>query len=510
MAANLASTQTVGLLCNAFGDPYSLSTLRSAIGALTRAGLQSVVFCGGYPQAPMFRGEDGEVAIPKVADGLIVLSSTLRSANVNLERLASSVDGPVVSLGDRVAGAANIGVDDEAAVFQSVAHLVKRHTCKRIAYIAGPEDSVEGERRLSAYRLALTHLGLPCDQELVVRGNFEASSGRDAVLRLLGQGSFDAVVAANDLMAIGAIEGLAAAGIAVPATVKVVGFDGIEESPFACGGLTTVRQPVLEQGVEAVNSMLSLLAGGLLEEAPKLISASLLIRHTCGCGSHAERWRVPSPPPASSFDSYEEMALIDDALRETIRRQLATKRLQRELARLAGQLLGARDHRELASVLTEVVRLFELRRFALCSYSSEPGFARVLLESRGRDVIFLPQVEPQPVSHLLQAQLSRSDGSSSVFIEPLELADEHFGFLVIEGDLSFGVVQLELRSLISAALSRLGMLGEIRRIYSEHRKLRKPLRFRTVRPGGPRPAPDDASEAPTAQRRLPDSGATGE
>jgi DNA-binding LacI/PurR family transcriptional regulator len=229
------------------GDPYSLSTLRSAIGSLGRAGIQSVAFCGGYPQAPMFHGPDGEVAVPQVADGLIVLSATLRSANVNLDRLVSRMAGPVVSLGDKIMGAANIAVNDEAAVFQSIAHLVKRHACKRIAYIAGPEESVDGERRHSAYRLALAHFGLPCDPELVARGNFEASSGREAVMRLLTNGSFDALVAANDLMAIGAIEALSAAGVAVPETVKVVGFDGIEEAPFACGGLTTVRQPVASQ-----------------------------------------------------------------------------------------------------------------------------------------------------------------------------------------------------------------------------------------------------------------------
>ncbi|MEP7049084.1 MAG: substrate-binding domain-containing protein [Pseudomonadota bacterium] len=451
----------------------------------------------------MFRGEDGEVTVPQVADGLIVLSSTLRSSDVNLSRLVSRAEGPVLSIGDRIAGAANIGVNDEAAVFQSVAHLVKRHGCRRVAYIAGPEESVDSERRRSAYRIALAHFGLPCDLELVARGNFEASSGREAVMQLLTNGSFDAIVAANDLMAIGAIEGLSAAGIAVPESVKVVGFDGIEESPFACGGLTTVRQPVIEQGVAAADLMRSLLAGEEVEETPTLISASLLIRHTCGCGSHAERWRAPPSGVAPGVDSYEELALIDDALRETIRKQLAMKRLQRELARVAGRLLGVNDYRELASVLTCVVRLFDVRRFALCTYATEPRLARVVLESSGRDVLFYPQAEPQPLAQLLQCKLSRHDRLTSLFIEPLELADEHFGFLVIEGDLSFGAVQLELRSLIAAALSRLGMLGEIRRIYSRHRELKPAQPAQAVRPGAlTEPA---AAATPSASRSSRDS-----
>jgi hypothetical protein len=251
--------------------------------------------------------------------------------------------------------------------------------------------------------------------------------------------------------------------------------------------------------------MRSLLAGEEVEDTPTLISASLLIRHTCGCGTHADRFRTTPNGAALKADSYEELALIDDALRETIRKQLAAKRVQRELGSVAGRLLGVRDYRELARVLTEVMRLFDVRRFALCTYAAEPRLARVILESSGRDVIFCPQAEPHAVTQLLQSQLSRRDRLTSVFIEPLELADEQLGFLVIEGDLSFALVQLELRSLIAAALSRLGMLGEIRRIYSEQRKARPPT-LQAVRPALPAaressPATPRQSQESNAPRR---------
>jgi LacI family transcriptional regulator len=472
-----ARTQTVGLLCDAFGDPYSLSTLRGAIDALTRAGFHALSFCGGYPRAPMFHPGEGLVRIPEVVDGLIVLSATLRSPEVEFGKLALGVTGPVVSIGDLVPGIANIGVNDEAAVFQSVAHLVKRHECRRIAYIAGPEGSVDGERRLAAYELALQHFDLPRDAALVARGNFEASSGREAAMRLRASaGRFDAIVAANDLMAIGAVEALHSAGISVPETIKVIGFDGIEESPFACGGLTTVRQPVVEQGVAAADLVRRLLAGEAAEPSPTLISAALLIRHTCGCGSNAEKWRIQAAVPASSPVAGEELALLDDAFRETIRKQLATKRMQRELARMAALLLGARDYQELASVMTDIVRLFDMPRFLLCTYASDPRLARIVLESRGsRDVLSRPQAEALPVGQLLRTALSKCECPTSLFIEPLEIADEHFGFLVIEGDLKYGVVQLELRYLLAAALSRIAMMGEIRRIYLAQRQRERSL-----------------------------------
>ena len=468
-------TQAIGLLCDAFGDPYSLSTLRGAIERLIRAGFHAVSFCGGFPQAPLFSGPSGALRIPGLVDGLIMLSATLRSPESELCKLAESVAGPVVSVGDHLPGFANVGVNDEAAVFQSVAHLVKRHDCQRIAYIAGPESSVDGERRLAAYRLALEHFGLRPDTSLLARGNFEASSGREAAMRLCASGSrrFDAIVAANDLMAIGAIEALSAAGIGVPERVKVVGFDGIDESPFACGGLTTVGQPVTEQGATAAELLLRLLAGETVELSPTLISAALLIRHTCGCGSAADVLRTQAASSPSAQVPRAELALLDGAFRETIRRQLATKRLQRELARLAALLLGVRDYRELAVGLTDVVRLFDMRRFVLCTYATDPRLARVLLESSGRDVVYRPQAEALPVELVLRAVLAKRDKPTSLFLEPLEIADEHFGFLIVEGDLSYGVAQLELRYLVAAALSRITMMGELRRLYSAGRRIEK-------------------------------------
>jgi DNA-binding LacI/PurR family transcriptional regulator len=486
------------LLCDAFGDPYSLSILRGATDRLLRAGFHVVSFSGGFPQAPLFAGPGGVPRIPEVVEGLIMLSATLRSPDLELGALAASVAGPVVSVGDHLPGFANVGVNDEAAVFQSVAHLVKRHDCQRIAYIAGPEGSVDGERRLAAYRLALEHFGLQPDPDLLVRGNFEASSGREAAMRLYANGSarFDAIVAANDLMAIGAIEALSAAGIGVPETVKVVGFDGIDESPFACGGLTTVGQPVTEQGAAAADLLMRLLAGESVELSPTLISAALLIRHTCGCGSTGHTWRTQAANSPSAQVPRSELALLDGAFRETIRRQLATKRLQRELARLAGLLLGVRDYRELAGGLTDVVRLFDIRRFVLCTYAADPRLARVLLESSGRDVVFRPQAEALPLELVLRAVLAKRANPTSLFIEPLEIADEHFGFLIVEGDLSYGVAQLELRYLVAAALSRIAMMGEMRRLYSAGRRIEKaPPGARDSEPTRERPSAS-ASAAP--------------
>ena len=101
------------------------------------------------------------------------------------------------------------------------------------------------------------------DESLVIRGDFRFSAGQDAVAKLFDHGArCDAIVAANDWMALGALEALRARGIRVPEDVAVVGFDDIDEARFATPPLTTVRQAPRQLGIEAVRLVLDGLRGG--------------------------------------------------------------------------------------------------------------------------------------------------------------------------------------------------------------------------------------------------------
>jgi len=411
--------------------------LQSATQKLNQAGYHAVSFCGGFPKAPIYLSSEGVPAVPPMVDSLILLSATLRSIDVDLQQLAAKNPGLVVSIGVNLPGVPNIGANDEAGVFQAIAHLVKRHECKRIAYIAGPEGSADAGRRLAAYRLALEQFGLAYDPTLVARGDYEAHSGREAVLRLRQHGSrsFDAVVAANDLMAIGAIDGLRAAGLRVPRSVKVVGFDDMDEAEFVSPSLTTVRQPIVEQGAFAAELVLRHLVGETIEATHTLISTPLVVRASCGCGVDDKPPPRPSAPPSEYTEDHE---LVEDALRAVIRRQLAGRRVHRELSRMAERVMSSRDYPELASVMTDVMRVLNAERFLLCTYAANQRFARVTLESSGRDVVFRNQAEAFPVTQLLPNAFLKSGRPTRLFIEPLQVADEHFGYLVLEGNLRTG------------------------------------------------------------------------
>lgn len=191
-------------------------------------------------------------------DGVLVVSQ--HEGDLPLTRLGLSV--PIVFAGRPAVDFGEHGhfvdVDNRAAAATGVRHLVEQGRT-RIATIAGAQDLAAGRDRLAGWQDVLTDAGLACD--LVEVGDFTPESGTVAMERLLDGPEFDAVFAANDQMAFGAISALARAGRSVPDDVAVVGFDDDQFSRAARPTITTVHQPAREMGVVMAAHLLALLSG---------------------------------------------------------------------------------------------------------------------------------------------------------------------------------------------------------------------------------------------------------
>jgi DNA-binding LacI/PurR family transcriptional regulator len=149
-----------------------------------------------------------------------------------------------------------VDADNEGGALRAVRHLAERGR-RTIATIAGPRDMTVAADRLRGYQRAMVESGA---RELIGRGEFTATSGEHAMLRLLDRcPGVDAVFAASDLMALGALRALRGRGLRVPADVAVLGFDDAALARRTAPPLSTVRQPVEEMGALAV--------AGLLDEA---------------------------------------------------------------------------------------------------------------------------------------------------------------------------------------------------------------------------------------------------
>ena len=123
------------------------------------------------------------------------------------------------------------------------------HGFKRFAYISGPTTNAEANIRLRAFKDVLRERGLELPTALLVEGDFTEVSGEAAIAawvdrRKVDVRGLDAIVAANDSMAFGAMEALKQRGVSVPEDLSIVGFDDVEAARYADMPLTTVQQPL--------------------------------------------------------------------------------------------------------------------------------------------------------------------------------------------------------------------------------------------------------------------------
>jgi DNA-binding LacI/PurR family transcriptional regulator len=180
---------------------------------------------------------------PQHVDGVLVLSAH------DADTLPSRIQGrglPVVLCGRpaQSGGLSYVDVDNTGGARDAVAHLVARG-CRHVALIAGPQDMIAGRDRLDGYRKAITTAGREVEDALVEVGDFSEASGAAAMRALLDRRpDIDAVFAASDPMALGALRVLREAGRTVPDDVALVGFDDGPLAAVSDPPLTTVHQPM--------------------------------------------------------------------------------------------------------------------------------------------------------------------------------------------------------------------------------------------------------------------------
>ena len=153
---------------------------------------------------------------------------------------------------------------------------------RQIAFLGeASDDCPEFKQRFEGYRQALSSAGLPARDELHRDADNQETSGYRAMQALLDSGEeVDGVVAASDLIAIGAMKCLRQAGIAIPGDVSVVGFDDIPAASYFTPSLTTVRQDTREAARILVKNLLAMIEGE--EVQSRLLPMKLAIRGSCG------------------------------------------------------------------------------------------------------------------------------------------------------------------------------------------------------------------------------------
>jgi len=289
--AGVAARRRFALLVDSFDAAYQAALVRFVRQACERQGLSLVVFPGGVIAGQSLSAEQRnhvyDLISPARFDGLIVLAGTM-TREVGVELLGEFCQRfrplPMCSIGSHPHGIPSYLVDNAGGMRGLVRHLVEDHGYRRLAFVAGPPAHEEANERLVAFREEAWRLGIELRPEDVVHGDFMPGSGQAALDALLGGGrrAPEAIIAANDAMAMGILEALTHQPPEIAAAIAVSGFDNVVETDFCSPPLTTVEQPLQRLAEAAVAGLMAQLAGSPGPEVTRLETRPVL-RRSCGC-----------------------------------------------------------------------------------------------------------------------------------------------------------------------------------------------------------------------------------
>ena len=260
-----STVPVVGVIVHDITDPYFSEVVRGIEDAASLGG-HLVIICSSDRIAER---ENSYVRLLRsMRAGTLIFAGSGIDDPVSNEEMGRHLSAmrdygaAVVHLSPHAFGAPEVSVDNASGVRSMVEALVGLGH-RRIAFLAGPTSLYVARQRLGGYRAGIADARIEFDERLVVGTGFNREAGASAVDALLaGDAPFTAICAANDLLALGALQRLATLGIKVPDEVSVAGFDDIRVAAMTAPSLTTVRLPLHELGRRGFEYAERLLADG--------------------------------------------------------------------------------------------------------------------------------------------------------------------------------------------------------------------------------------------------------
>ncbi len=312
---------TLGLLVSLLERTYHEPIWHGVMDAIADKDVNLFCFMGGLltrdPEKPPAAQRNllYDFITPANVDGLIVVATSI-AAFTHIQGIRDFCDRyrplPIINVGVAVPGIPSIIVDNTHGIREALAHFIEVHGRRRIAFVRGPQGQVEADMRYQAYVETLAEYGIPLDLSLVAPGDFVSGHRAAQILLDVRKASFDAVLVANDNMAIGMLHDLQTHGIRVPDDVAIIGFDDTLEARLVTPQLTTVHQPIYEIGVQAAEMLLAKLQGEAVAECT-LLPTRLAVRRSCGCPVPvmAPKPSVPVALPTATRDTSDNKACSD-------------------------------------------------------------------------------------------------------------------------------------------------------------------------------------------------------
>lgn len=247
-----------------------------------------VWFTGAYEREKHNIGERNIAHLPdlNLFDGVIVFANTMHVSE-NKAKVAELIEGlecPVVCLGCQLGDKYSVKTDCYNAMKQIVEHFIVEHNMDRIHFVKGVAGNADGEARYRGYLDALAEHNIPFESERVTDGDFYVTGGSKAVEEILSSDlEFpQAIVCANDIMALTVCDILMDKGYRVPEDVSVSGYDDTEEGKYHIPSLTTVRSRIYELGKETCKTLIDVIEGKNPEKE-LILTDKIILGESCGC-----------------------------------------------------------------------------------------------------------------------------------------------------------------------------------------------------------------------------------
>lgn len=250
---------------------------------------------GGYDQNDYDQGELLIADLPcyEDLDGIIITPDTMSVDGLEQkirDHISKRSNCPVVSVRRRIDEYYNVLIDDYTVLEDIIRHFIVEHGFTKLNFLAGPKGFPDSDKRLECYKRVLTEYNIPIEDERIYYGDFWKHEGKKAVDLWLSSSLPipQAIICANDYMAITVVGALEDRGISVPDVVAVSGFDDIADAAELSPSITTASMPVTDMGIEAVDKIDRIIKGNT-EEQISYIKSKTIIRESCGCKYNSEK-----------------------------------------------------------------------------------------------------------------------------------------------------------------------------------------------------------------------------
>lgn len=405
-------------------------------------------------------------------DGIIAAPNSYEMANCQemlLEMLRTRAKCPVVFVrANNFYQHSNVSTDEKNAIRPLIAHLIQHHNFKKIAFMAGYKGHCDGEVRLQCYLEEMKKNQLPVTEKSVFYGDMWKRKGEEAYHFFFDnpEDRPEAVVCANDYMAMSLIDALRKHNLRVPEDVVVTGFDNVDASQFFYPSVTTVEQDyeiILTSAVDLIHQRIREKALGMETGSVVLpIPGRLLLRESCGC----------------AVQEKEKEREIIMQLKNRIDAINSREISQTYFSTLLNSCNTLEDMHDV--ILEKLPDVSNIRSFYMCLFRNEDG-SDAMVETQTNRVQLVTAVKnlqdcgmPMTVydkKYILPQEFLEHDEPQAYFIMLLHKQNSTFGYSVLQYDPGYEPTMFyhHWNVIISNALSNYSNQQKLRALFEERR-----------------------------------------